>query len=745
MLLSSNTTTNFRRFKHLTYHTYDLIGPYNTNVRDELHRYVARIQHIPFVRKLYFRLPLFMRLRIRRLTFFNSKINYKDISLREIDFDHIPNRRVTLDDLNRLDSGTEALWKCSTLARAKANYAIHKDLSGKVFNLTVDIWDTAIGRHRPAEGVKYSTALFISLQDWQSKSFTGLQMPVKTIYESRNEIESSQVYIAGEASLEVTLKEIKKRLNLLFDLDKAFDFEKDQEKKFTYGVDVVSSLIDKFDQNVLFISDFHMKGEHLHEILVKNGFEVLKEQIVSSADLMKSKRKNGELYQFLNLTNQEGWIHVGDNPIADWEFAEKEGADVIRVTKKSANSWHGHELKEEELVRDLDNFLGSTSADRFLINVATIAYSICTTAISKAWSSNVTKVVYLSREGLVLKNAHDEISQLDGLKDFPKIQGIHFPTSRSAIVMASWADDVAAGLEDVSLQYPISTVDSLIETLSIPQALHEIVYRNFGRLERFSTSTAWERLDKAAQNEIQDYLREQRSLIKDFLLSEQITPKDVVLCDLGWRGSIQDAMARIVGANFQGQYLGVFRPFNNKSSGAKEGLLFDEVLGNLPPKFLSFLGPIERAFTVTNRPVIAYGKSEDRVQPIYSKNIENQVDARIIAMEEYFQDAVRMVGESMLSVGFFGKGCRTIALTVIEDWILRPNANHASTWFDEKHSEGFGAGDKTHYDISTPSNSWLGMSLISRISNGAKSSLWPNGYLAWLKVENVMKGQISHE
>ena len=258
MLRSNNTTTNFKRFKHLTQPTYDLIGPYNTYVPDELKRYVARIQHIPFVRKLYFRLPLLMRLKIRRLSFFNSKINYKDISLREIDFDQIPNRRVTLEDLNGLDSGTDVLWKCSTLARAKAHYAINKDLSGKVFNLTVDIWDTAIGRLRPAEGVKYSTALFISLQDWQSKSFTGLQMPVRTIYEVRNEIESSQVYTAGEASLEVTLKEIKKRLNLLFDLDKAFDFEKDQEKKFTYRVDVVSSLIDQFDQNVLFISDFHM-------------------------------------------------------------------------------------------------------------------------------------------------------------------------------------------------------------------------------------------------------------------------------------------------------------------------------------------------------------------------------------------------------------------------------------------------------------------------------------------------------
>jgi hypothetical protein len=686
-----------------------------------------------------------MRLKIRRLPFFNPRTVYKEISLSEFNFDHIPNRRVTLDDLNNLELGTEALWKSSTLDKAKAIYVVDKDLSRKVSNLTVDVWDTAIGRFRPAEGVKYATALFISLQDWQAKSFTGFQMPIKTIYETRNEIESSQVFNAGETSLEVTLIEIKKRLNLLFDLDKAFDFEKNQEKQFTYRVEVVSNLIDEFDQKVLFISDFHMSSEHLHEILSKNGYEVLKDQIVSSVDFMKSKRQSGELYKCLNLSKKEGWVHMGDNPTADWEYAEKEGAEVIRITKIPVNSWHGHEVKDEELARDLANFLGSTSADRFLINVATIAYSICTTAMSSAWSSNATKVVYLSREGLVLKNAHDEISQLDGLKNLPKIQGIHFPTSRSAIVMASWADDIGAGLRHISLQYPISTVDSLIETLSIPPALHEIVYRTFGRLERFSTSTAWERLDTAAQNEIQHYLVEQRSLIKDFLVAEQITPGDVVLCDLGWRGSIQDAMARIMGANFQGQYLGVFRPFNHESSGTKQGLLFDEVLGSLPPKFLTFLGPIEKAFTITNRPVIAYGKSEDKVQPIYSMKIENQLDARIIAMEEHFQDAVRIVGESMLSVGFFGKGCRKIALTVIEDWILRPNANHASTWFDEKHSEGFGVGDETHYDISTPSVSWLGMSLSSRVSKGAKSSFWPNGYLAWLKVENMIKGQISHE
>jgi hypothetical protein len=143
--------------------------------------------------------------------------------------------------------------------------------------------------------------------------------------------------------------------------------------------------------------------------------------------------------------------------------------------------------------------------------------------------------------------------------------------------MASWAGHEEKGLQEIGFQYPYMSADALIETLGLPQELHKFVLKNIAKFERVRTKEAWSLLDTESQNAVSKYLSNQRELVLRYMIENEINPFNSIVCDLGWRGSIQDAMGRIIGHPFYGQYLGLHAPFSkNDLNDAYQqiGLLF---------------------------------------------------------------------------------------------------------------------------------------------------------------------------
>lgn len=696
------------------------------------------------LRSIYFKLPINLRLKIRR-SFANSYVGSNTNNFSFYDFTKISERKISADSLDNSLESWISDWSMTTPQKSQATYLLKDEISNETKTLTFDIWDTVIGRYVPAEGIKKGTSLLLALNDWQNRAFIGTPISVAEIYMERNRIEENQVKEKGEAKLRETLNFLKENLSLNINLLDAFSFEVENEIANTYPIVNTTRIFQSSNLEKSFISDFHMSSSELHLILKKNSLDTSPEKIHSSADILRSKRNEGELFKSLGLNEVSNWTHVGDNSYSDWKNATRYGAKIVRVEKNSNNAWHAHDVDDEKLAIDLRNHLGNTDADRFIVDLAALSYGLCTTAMKRAWTLGFQKVVYLSREGETLKKAHDVINKNAFFDNFPKIEAIHFPVSRSAIVMASWAGFEDEGLNEIALQYPFMEPDALIETLGIPESMNDLVRRNFGRLEKIRTKDAWGRLDVSARSEISRFLSSQKEYIHEYIVAKEINPFQAITCDLGWRGSIQDAMGRIFKKDYDGVYLGIFNPFQDENRGNKSGLIFDEPNGMPAPEFLKLLGPVERAFTISDKQVSGYSKSENRIKVEFQRDPEVQNPRRIALVNENFEPYLSEVSSLLLSIGYFAENSKMFMEYVLFNWIKNPNSIHAAAWFDELHREGYGVGSSVQYANVKPNKSWLEKSLRSSVREGAQNSLWVEGYLQWKPVKALIEVEMTNE
>jgi hypothetical protein len=697
------------------------------------------------LRRLYFVLPVSLRMKIRSAFAKSMLLTGPGKPVAHLLFDQLPTSKLNEKDLQNLEGLTT--WKIGSIEfkPVHATYVLHDQFPEKYSHVSFDVWDTIVGRYRPAEGVKRSTSLFMSLSDWKRRDFEGKPLSPIELHDYRNEVESVEVSKYGESSLYTVLSEVISRYRVKVTPEEAYNFEICDEIENSYLIRAIKSHYDESPAKKALISDFHLPGVVLQRILSELGLRLEDTAVHSSFDYLQTKRDNGKLFNSLGYSQIDDWVHIGDNLISDVSNSTKFGAKSIQVSKISINSWHLHELIENSLADDLWNLIGSSAFDRYITDIATIAYSVCTAAIERAWSEKVSKVVYISREGETLALAHANIVKDKFFENLPSVEAIHFPVSRSSIVMASWAGFEEKGLQEIGIQYPYMTADALIETLGLPKELHKLVLKNIAKFERVRTKEAWGLLDTKSQNAISRYLSNQRELVLRYMIENEINPFNSIVCDLGWRGSIQDAMSRIIGHPFYGQYLGLYAPFSKNDLSEKHGLIFDEPRGRKAPEYLNFLGPIERAFTVSSRQVARYEVVKGNVQPVFHLKSELQNPARSKATRESIPHATRSVTRTLLSVGLFGVNASNFSDCVLKNWILEPNEIHAASWFDEEHREGFGAGDEVHYKSTLPNRSWTGKSIKEIVQKNAISSLWIEGYLAWMPVSKLIKKGQKHE
>ena len=715
-----------------------------TFLKGILKKTLWNVRNVYFMRRIYFALPLSFRRRIRSILIPKLHVNH-EITTPDLGIE-FEQKDFLIEDSHLVIAEQVLVWNCNKLTPKKASYTFLNDSLSTSEVLTADIWDTVIGRFRPAESVKRATSLEISMREWQSRGFRGSRFPTEKIHKLRNEIEAKETMEFGESSFLSTHKTLFDKMGFRLDPKEFATLEIESEKLFTYPISQVKEYCESERNLRYFISDFYFSSSSLEELLLHHAFKLDGVRVISSSDERVTKRDSGKLFKKLRLGEVNNWQHVGDNPNSDWIEAEKLGAKVRKVAKYSDNAWQAHEHNEGQLAKDLPKFLGNTDAERFLIDVAVVTYALCTAAIERALASGKKQVIYLSREGETLDLAHKQILMHKFHSHYPTIGSMHLPISRSAAVMASWADDLEKGFKEVSLQYPTMNVGTLIDTLSAPEYLRNLLKQTFPKFEVFRTRSIWKRLSPEARLETMSWLKSQKLLIRDYLVQLDISSSNSVLSDIGWRGSIQNALNRIMDEQFVGQYLGLYAPYqNSEQENSKFGLLFDEKRGSACPDYLTFLGPVERALTITDRQVSSYNKDTSGVKPVYHDETENISNDRVNLIKSSLPHCIDQVTAMMIGVGIYGNDSAEFLREVLRLWMNNPNSYHSSNWFDELHREGFGVGEKPNYFISTPNVSWIGKNYHSQVIKGARESLWPTGYLEWMPIKKIGEMGIGHE
>lgn len=638
--------------------------------------------------------------------------------------------------------------------------------------VTVDLWDTLVGRTRPADSAKLATA---------RRQFLRHSAPVDHItspwdlYRARVEVEAK---IAAsrehqEYHLEEVLAEVLRRCfpdmpegDRAAEATREARAEWDDEIATTYPIQEVWAFLHELQRRgdaprIAVLSDFYAGAEMLTELLRSHGWGDL--PVLASCEQEASKRLDGALYKTARQSMgvaPDRHLHIGDNRHSDFDMQLASGGRAALLMLSPTSLPVAGELSPRRVeacfnvlrdrLRGLAEFHvefapGDDSRRRAVaagVVSAPLAVAVVARAIEAARERGLDRVHYLSREGAFLASVHDAVAeQLSrGIGDSP--QPVHLEVSRRATFGASLDEADITGLARMWTMYGSQSMRALLVSIGADADEFAGAARRHGLdLDSVITNIADDErvqaflADRAVTGRLASTLREARELLVAYLRQQtNVDARQWVVVDVGWRGSIQDNLAHVLPkTQLHGVYLGLF-PFLNPQPGncTKEAVGFD---GNRGEEY-AFAEPpaaVERPWTPHVPSTIGYTRAMDgRVL------VEHAQETRASELIDDFQAGVlagaHVVADFLATFGFTVRMVRNEVMRELRDYYERPHGGIADIWFGSEHDDTFGALNVTPFGKDTPERRWLGKEGEARYAAAAMRSRWEPGFSEWLPV-----------
>ncbi len=665
-------------------------------------------------------------------------------------------------------------------------YSMIVDLDADLF--TFDLWDSILTRSRPADAAKLATArrmrLALGLGPEQSPSTWELMR-------RRVDMEAA---IAGPSNGEYLLGDVLTRLldqvaaegldpadpddtdydsAALADYLRRLELEDEMASTAPIGdtVVVIEKLLARSDSTrVAVLSDFYMAGDDLRELLAYHGLSSDRLEVISSADVGVSKHRDGALLAWARdrFGVEAGrHVHIGDNPHADVAMQTETGGIAIHLVHGDRRFVGPGRLDEAsigdavaELRADLDaaaelhcrrNGLSPEPANRIVRaawRTSLLPVALVAAAIEDAAARDLDRVHYLSREGLFLSRIHDEIAPLLQPQGAPA--GVHLAVSRRSTFGPSLQEISPTSLLDLWRMYSRQTPRGLLVSLGAEAddfgaalqrcdlTLDEVIEgihldgRILTFLEDPKVVEALQTLNIERRHGLLGYLERRTDLALD----------EMLLVDVGWRGTVQDNLARLLpDTRFVGWYLALFpflnpqRPNCHKFAIGPDGNLGDDISFMEPP------AAVERPWTPATPSVVDYRSigSEAGVPVLDEESLTDVSRAAIEAYQDAVVDAAPMVARWIVANGAATDVLRPLIETELTSYYKTPEPGIADLWFDSAHDDTFGVLNVTSFGKVRPSREWLaggpGPAFLRHLEDAAAGSLWPAGYRRWQPVE----------
>ena len=635
--------------------------------------------------------------------------------------------------------------------------------------ISVDVWNTLIGRNRPADAAKTATGRRICLMAQTVPGAKGLDPFDVASLRREVEAEMAAEDPVEEYELVAVLTELLIRLGhpgdeSLNDLAIALaEAEVRDEVEWSHTLQDVHTLVSSHTSDTVLLSDFYMTREHLGTIVREvTGLDV---EVMVSADTGASKRVGGGLFERIRAEREvpaERHLHVGDHPQADIENQTETGGLAVFVPAPDDFPPPGSFSREDlsscwrVLDEELDA-LASVEADPFRqagIELSPLATLLVSRAIEEAQVTGVDRIHYLSREGSFLAQVHEVVEPILRPPGGVAIEAIHLPVSRRSTFAASLEEPFLDSLQRMWTMYARQTVEAMLVSIALEPGectryLDRVGLDLNEELEHAPSDPRIQDLfqDREFTQMLRDHVTFQRAALRDFV--GQLTDIDkapFLTVDIGWRGTIQDNLVRALGISpSTGFYLGLFPFLNPQPDGChKEGVAFDANQGD-EFAFADPPGPVERAWTPNVPSMIGFDRSNSNAstgpfEPVWQGE-SGAISPGIVDFQGGTVAAAPVVAKWLVGMGLTG--------TLVEDGLfararkawLAPPPGLADIWFGSDHDDTFGGLSQLTYEKLLPDESWLEEGLRQALEVGERVSGWPPGYRQWSPVRGITKLQ----
>ncbi|MGN0460903.1 MAG: HAD family hydrolase [Ruminococcus sp.] len=226
-------------------------------------------------------------------------------------------------------------------------------------------------------------------------------------------------------SHEVTLRDIYEKLSrfVILDIEKAMEYEIETELNLAFPNPYMMKVFKEaknLNKKIIAVSDMYLPKEVIEKMLLKCGYDGFDDIIISN-EYGTSKRKCG-LYEIVKNKYGENtrYLHIGDNYVSDNLSAEKSGISPIYYKNVNARG-NAHRAF------DMTSLIGS--AYRGIVNAKLqngdktysqyyeygytyagfLVLGYCNYIHNYAKNNNIEKILFLSRDGHILKSVYDSL------------------------------------------------------------------------------------------------------------------------------------------------------------------------------------------------------------------------------------------------------------------------------------------------------------------------------------------------
>jgi hypothetical protein len=405
---------------------------------------------------------------------------------------------------------------------------------------------------------------------------------------------------------------------------------------------------------------------------------------------------------------------------------------------------------------------GALARDRYSIQVAAarsagvllapVGVALVAAAVRAAEASGLPTVHYLSREGRVLQRIHDAVAPVLSTRT---ISSRHLPLSRLATFGPSLTGASPIELRRLWRMYPDQSPAALLTSLGLDPAGLEGPLRAHG-LEpgrvipgiADDPSVAGFLADEEVRSMLDRALAAHRARLRDFLLAE-VTPggptaDEVLVVDIGWRGSIQDNLAHVVPDwQWTGWYLGLL-PFLNDQppNTTKHAVGPDANRGD----DVSWLGPshvLELALSSQEPSAVGFDVADDgTVAPRFVATGGDGPGGRLAAeLQAGMMLSVRAVARAFRDAEDPLHQLRPVLDGLLWNLLHDPPPGLADVVLESAHDETFGTLNVLPFEepeVGT-SSVWADSTTtaLDRVAALGTRSRWPAGWRRWQPVRTL--------
>ncbi|MDO9710921.1 HAD family hydrolase [Paracraurococcus lichenis] len=320
-------------------------------------------------------------------------------------------------------------------------------------------------------------------------------------------------------------------------------------------------------QKLIFVSDSPLPGAWIEELLRKNGYE-RDFEVFSSADAGLSKH-SGRLFPFvlnrIGCTAREV-VHLGDNPIADVARAEAHGITAVHIPQRgrppeadrlagastAVRLLHSHRrsLAVQQSRQDSDGRHAEKGAapERDAIDIARygtillLGYTLF--VLSEARKRGIDRVYFVARDGYLPW----QIAQRLAPRLLPGARLHYLYASRRAVVLPARMNDLAWVAGEIAGSLSGQTLDTAFDVIGTAREQTAAMLRELGmdpsmRLGQGAGQAEVLRLLEGQRAFFTARMAERRAALLAYLRqSGFLEPGPRIVADIGWRGSIQEAL-----------------------------------------------------------------------------------------------------------------------------------------------------------------------------------------------------------